>query len=163
MQVMRSLLIVALLATPVLAGPKIKAMTTDLYPSKKCKTKIAGGEGQDPVLTCPAAVKGYEVEVSFSAIDTHVTVRGDGKETSFSGQVGKKLEWRLADGKPFALLVELAEHGEEPGMKATNQRIAVLAWGESKPATEVALAARTSKALTLGWIKARAAADALVK
>lgn len=161
---MRSLLIVALLATPALAGPKvkIKAMTSELYPSKKCKTKIAGGEGQDPVLTCPAALKGYEVEVGFSARDTHVTVRGDGKETTFSGQVGKKLEWRLTDGKPYALIVELATHDDEKG-GWINERVAVVPWGASKPSTAVSIGARSSKNVTLAWIKARAAADALVK
>lgn len=50
--------------------PKITTKTTGLYPSKTCKTKIKGGEGQDPVLRCPA-LKGFDVEVSFSLACAH--------------------------------------------------------------------------------------------
>ncbi len=133
---MRSFLVLCLLSSAALAGPKVTAKTTDLYPSKKCKEKIKGGEGQDPVLTCPAAVKGYDVTVSFSAVLTHVEVSGDGKQTSFSGLVGKKLEWRLVDGKPATLLVELADADEENIGKSINKRVAVYAWGESTPKSE---------------------------
>lgn len=154
---MRSLLVLCILSSAALAAPKVTAKTTDLYPSKKCKTKIKGGEGQDPVLSCPAAVKGYDVTVSFSAVLTHVTVSGDGKETTFSGLVGKKLEWRLVDGKPAALIVELADADEENIGKSINKRVAVYAWGSSTPKAETAI--DKTMTATKAWAAARVIAD----
>lgn len=154
---MRSILIVCLVSSAALAGPKVTAKTTDLYPSKKCKEKIKGGEGQDPVLTCPAAVKGYDVTVSFSAVLTHVTVSGDGKETTFSGLVGKKLEWRLVDGKPATLLVELADADEENIGKSLNKRVAVYTWGSSTAKSETVIDKKTPA--TKAWAAARVLAD----
>jgi len=154
---MRSFLLLCLLSSAALAGPKVTAKTTDLYPSKKCKEKIKGEDGQDPVLTCPAALKGYDVTVSFSAVLTHVTVSGGGKETSFSGLVGKKLEWRLVGGKPATLLVELADADEENIGKAINKRIAIYTWGTSTPKAETKIDAKTPVAKA--WAAARVLAD----
>ena len=154
---MRSLLLLCLVSSAALAGPKVTAKTTDLYPSKKCTEKVKGQDGQDPVLTCPSAVKGYEVTVSFSAMLTHVTVSGDGKETSFSGLVGKKLEWRLVDGKPVTLLVELADADEDNPGKSINKRIAIFPWGSSTAKAETAIDKKTPVAKA--WAAARAIAD----
>lgn len=154
---MRSLLLLCVLSSAALAGPKVTAKTTDLYPSKKCKEKIKGQDGQDPVLTCPAAVKGYDVTVSFSAVLTHVTVSGDGKETSFSGLVGKKLEWRLVDGKPATLLVELTDADMDNPGKSSNKRVAVYTWGTSTPKSETAIDKKTPAAKA--WAAARVLAD----
>jgi hypothetical protein len=141
--------------------PKITSKTTGLYPSKACKTKIAGGEGQDPVLRCPA-IKGYDVEVSFSATDTFVTVTGGKQETKFSGLVGPTLEWRLANGKPFALLVELAisDTDEEGKPIERNRHIEVIALAGTRE--QVPIIGETAAAKTKARIRARALADAKV-
>jgi hypothetical protein len=154
---MRSLLLVMLFALPAIAAPKVTSKTTDLYPSKKCKEKSKGGEGQDPVLTCPAAVKGYDVTVSFSAEATQVTVSGDGKDTGFYGHLGKTLEWRLRDGKPFALIVETGDTDPDKIGKVINRRIAVYAIGADKPKAELPLGGKVST--TKQWAAARIAAD----
>ena len=154
---MRSLLLLCLLSSAALAGPKVTAKTTELYPSKKCKEKIKGQDGQDPVLSCPAAVKGYEVTVSFSAESTQVTVTGDGKETSFFGHLGPKLEWRLVDGKPVTLLVENGDTDPDKIGKVINRRISVYAVGGDKPKAETAIDKKTPAAKA--WAAARVLAD----
>ena len=140
-------------------APKITSKTTGLYPSKSCKVKVAGGEGSDPVLTCPA-VKGYSVEVYFSATDTFVTVTGNGQETKFSGLLGPTLEWRLSGGKPFALLVENAssDTDDEGKQIAKNRRIDVIALGGSRQTVEIASASAADK--QKARVRARALADA---
>ncbi len=163
-RVMVGLLLVSSVA---IAKPKLTTKTTGLYPSKACKTKIKGGEGQDPVLTCPA-VKGFGVEVFFSATDTHVTVSG-GKagDTSINGRIGDKLEWRLADGVPYALLVELAETDQDAeASPAVKPRVSVFAIGDSIAKGEVAIAAvpkaKLAKEKQRAWAEARTLADKLV-
>lgn len=162
-------LLVALLACSSLAWakPTLTTKTTGLYPSKTCKTKIEGGEGQDPVLSCPAAAKGFAVEVSFSAVDTHVTVTGPGgSSTTFSGRLGDKLEWRLANGAPYALILEMADTDHEAdGSPAVNPRVAVFAVGDSTAKGQAAIAsvpkAKLAKEKQRAWTEARALALAL--
>ncbi len=155
-----------LVSSVAMAKPKLTTKVTGLYPSKTCKTKIKGGEGQDPLLTCPA-VKGFAVEVYFSATDTHVTVSG-GKagDTSINGRLGDKLEWRLADGVPYALLVELAETDQEAeASPAVKPRVAVFAIGGSAVKGEVPIApvpkAKLAKEKLRAWAEARTLADKL--
>ncbi|MFN0248010.1 MAG: hypothetical protein ACKV2T_14060 [Kofleriaceae bacterium] len=143
--------------------PKITSKETGLYPSKACKTKIAGGEGQDPVLKCPA-MKGFEVEVSFAATTTQVSITGNGKTTSLSGLVGNKLEWRLADGKPFAILVENAidDTDEQGDPIARNRRVEVYSVGGTSPMANVPLPTLKPATRKMAWAKARTLADAIV-
>lgn len=148
------------------AKPTLSTRTTGLYPSKTCKTKIAGGEGQDPVLTCPAGAKGFAVEVSFSAVDTHVTVTGPSSSTTFSGRLGDKLEWRLANGQPYALVLEMADTDlDADGSPAVNPRVAVFAVGDSTAKGQFAIAsvvkAKLAKEKQRAWTEARALAQTL--
>ncbi len=162
----RAILGVLLISTAAWAKSKLTTKTTGLYPSKTCKTKIKGGEGQDPVLTCPAGAKGFDVTVSFSATDTHVEITGPKGVTNIGGRVGDKLEWRLADGVPYALVVELADTDQEAeGSPAVNPRIAVFAVGDSTAKSTVAIAAvpkaKLAKEKQRAWTEARAAAAKL--
>ncbi len=155
-----------LVSSVAMAKPRLTTKTTGLYPSKTCKTKIKGGEGQDPVLTCPAGAKGFAVEVFFSATDTHVTVSGKPGDTSINGRLGDKLEWRLADGVPYALLVELAETDQEAvASPVVKPRVAVFAIGNSTANGEVAIAAvpkaKLAKEKQRAWAEARILADKL--
>jgi hypothetical protein len=89
---------------------KLTSETTPLYPSKRCKTVTPASDGGDPALRCPAK-RGYQVDVSFSAWATHVEITGPSTQLSFEGYVGKQLEWRLAGGKPFAVIISVDEQG----------------------------------------------------
>lgn len=143
--------------------PKITSKETGLYPSKACKTKIAGGEGQDPVLRCPA-MKGFEVEVSFAAVTTQVSITGTTSKTDFSGLVGDKLEWRIANGKPFALLVEMADADtdDQGNPIEKNRRVEVFVLGESAPYGKVELASKKAADRRAAWAKARTLASSIV-
>lgn len=157
---------VLLVSSVAMAKPKLTTKTTGLYPSKTCKTKIAGGEGQDPVLSCPAGAKGFAVVVGFSAIDTYVTVSGAGGETTISGRVGDKLEWLLADGVPYAFIVELAETDQDAmGSPAINPRIAVFGIGDKTARSQAAIAtkpkAQQAKEKQRAWAEARTLAAKL--
>lgn len=139
----------------------ITSKTTGLYPSKTCKEKIKGGDGQDPVLTCPA-LPGHEVEISFSARDTHVTLTGGADQHSFNGWVGDKIEWRLAGGKPFAIIVAVGEWEEsdtEPGAaKVINERLLIRGVGAMSIKLEVK--DKNANKSAAAWKKARELADA---
>lgn len=87
--------------------PKFSSVKT---PIAKCKTKIKGRDGGDPVLTCPAP-KGFAVEVSYSAESTIVTIKGAGDKELVVDVVNPQpqLEWRLADKQPYAVLLRNRE------------------------------------------------------
>jgi hypothetical protein len=161
---MRTLLLATLLLAPAaaLAKPKITSQTTGLYPSKACKTKIKGEDGSDPVLRCPA-LKGFDVEVSFSAINTLVSLTSKaGTDIKLDGAIGNKLEWRLLDGKPFAVLVEVGDNDTDDDGKpiVRNRRIEVngLDGHDIHVKTEIRSKAEAQKA----WAAARVVADATV-
>ncbi len=155
-------LLISSLAAAAPRPPKITSKTTGLYPSRTCKIKIAGGDGQDPVLRCPA-VRGFDVEVSFSATDTHVTITGGTRTITFNGLVGPSLEWRLAGGKPFALLVELAlsDTDEDGEPIARNPHIEVIDLAGTRQ--QVPIIGEKPKGKKDAWAKARALADETVK
>jgi hypothetical protein len=104
---MRALVVLVALTLPAAADPKITTQSTPIYPSKLCKEKGKAGEGQDPVLTCPAPT-GYTVTVFFSAENTYAEIGGTPKQLQVGGKkVGGQIEWRLVDGKPFAIIVSV--------------------------------------------------------
>jgi len=141
--------------------PKITSKTTALYPSKSCKVKVAGGEGQDPVLRCPA-LKGFDIEVSFSATDTLVTITGGTQPITFSGLVGPTLEWRLARGKPFALLVELGISDTDEDGRPINRNPHVEVIDLAGTRQEVPIIGTKPAGKKAAWVKARALTDAKV-
>ena len=155
-------LLVSSLAAADAKAPKITSKTTGLYPSKTCKIKVAGGEGQDPVLRCPA-LKGFDVEIFFSATDTHVTITGGTKEITFSGLVGPTLEWRQVGGKPFALLVEIGTSDTDEDGKpiVRNPHIEVIDLAGTRQ--QVPIIGEKPKGKKDAWAKARALADDKVK
>ena len=166
---MRTLLVVAatfsmLVTASADTKKKITSKTTALYPSKACKTKVKGEDGSDPILRCPA-LKGYDVEVGFSAINTYVSVTNAAHvEIKVEGAVGNKLEWRLVDGKPFAVLVEVGDNDTDDDGKPVvrNRRIEVQSLdpeGKLKLKVEIKSQAETQKA----WAAARALVDAAAK
>jgi hypothetical protein len=95
---------------------KFSSRYTDL--DKSCKT-IKGGEGQDDASDC-RGIGGYRVHVWFSAMAQHIgtkTVKSEemiplATQSLDFDQTKIKLEWRLANGKPFAVIFRVFKYGE---------------------------------------------------
>lgn len=93
---------------------KFTSTYTDLQ--KDCKDKFRDvGEGQDMPAICKGP-GGYRIDVEFSACCEHVQVEG-GKAflllfpmQRFVTAMKKKLEWRLANGKPFAVIFRIDKY-----------------------------------------------------
>ena len=121
-----TLLGVALSAQAALTNapaPKFSSAYTDL--KTQCKP-IAEGEaqGDDTPLRCKG-YGGFEIRIDFSAASSHLRVQPTGDRTEESIDLAaqpldydarRKIEWRLADGKPFALIlrVEKSKEGVDP-------------------------------------------------
>jgi hypothetical protein len=86
---------------------------------KDCKT-LKGGEGQDDAYDCKG-VGGYRVYVGSSAATQMIQVSMPGKDGLYQlatqnfdfNQAKIKVEWRLANGKPFAVIARFFTYGEE--------------------------------------------------
>lgn len=105
------------------SAPKFTSAYTDL--KTQCKP-IAKGEpqGDDTPLRC-AGQGGYEVRIDFSAASSHLGVQPTDCECEerfalaqqpLNYDSKRKLEWRLADGKPFAVIlrVDKTKDGLDP-------------------------------------------------
>ena len=94
---------------------------TDLTNGKGCQPDSAGGkrsEGGDIPLVCRGP-GGYQVHISYAAVAAHASVRT--ANNSFTAQLaaqnanfneGRKIEWRLADGRPFAVIMRIIKYRE---------------------------------------------------
>lgn len=65
---------------------------------------------------------GYQIAISYSATASHITVETlDGQVTkslatqafAYDLQKGRKVEWRMADGKPFAIIMRITKYRED--------------------------------------------------
>lgn len=96
------------------AEPAFSSAYTDL--AKACRAAFAATEieeGQDMPLRC-AGPSGRSLYIYFSAEDTYLQVEATGGSASLLAQPLKlsdydrgKVEWRLADGVPFAIVVRV--------------------------------------------------------
>ena len=97
---------------------------TSVYTSlgKGCKT-LRGGPGQDDASLCPGP-DGYKVRVYFSAATMQINAEPRGSDQSASlatldlgfDDRKTKLEWRLANGKPFAVIMRVPKYADpKPG------------------------------------------------
>jgi hypothetical protein len=104
-------------------APKFSSAYTDL--KTQCKS-IAEGEaqGDDMPLRCKG-FGGYEIRIDFSAASSHLRLQPLGDKTEDSIELAeqplnydakRKVEWRLADGKPFAVIfrVDKSKEGVDP-------------------------------------------------
>ena len=93
---------------------KFSSSYTDL--KTQCK-EVSQGEpqGDDTPLRC-RGLGGYEIWIGFSAASSHLNVqrKGDRDEDSIvlatqplNYDSKRKIEWRLADGKPFAVILRV--------------------------------------------------------
>jgi hypothetical protein len=91
-------------------APKFSSAYTDL--KTQCKP-VAKGEprGDDTPLRC-AGYGGYEIRIDFSAASSHLMLKPAGAdedpidlaEQPLDYDAKRKIEWRLADGEPFAVI-----------------------------------------------------------
>ena len=85
-----------------------------------CKTIKGGTEGTDDSSDC-RGVGGYRVYVGAAAAAQMILIEKPGEEERFQvstqdfdwSQSKVKLEWRLANGKPFAVIVRVFKYDEE--------------------------------------------------
>jgi hypothetical protein len=89
--------------------PKFSSVYTDL--EKQCKNAFKEvGEGQDMPLNCKG-YGGYRISIGYSAMYSELVAETlNGKHviplaTVEGSNYGKKIEWRLANGKPFAVIL----------------------------------------------------------
>lgn len=103
--------------------PKFTSAYTDL--KTQCKPIAEGeAEGDDTPLRCEG-YGGLELRIDFSAASSHLRVqpKGDDAEDAINlaqqplnYDARRKVEWRLADGQPFAVIfrVDKSKEGVDP-------------------------------------------------
>lgn len=111
-------------ATPTpAAAAAFTSAYTDL--NKECEAAFKEeelGEGQDMPLKCKG-YGGYYISIGYSAWASHLGVQMEGDESlmiglvnegiSYNDEPGRKVEWRMADGKPFAVIVRVSSYDEK--------------------------------------------------
>jgi hypothetical protein len=112
----------------VAAGPGLnkRAQFTSAYTDLKTECKNAFkdvGEGQDMPLMCKG-YGGYKIYIYYSAWAANIALAqptksdriGDTMFLAMQGlsydQEGRKVEWRMADGKPFAVIMRVTDYKE---------------------------------------------------
>ena len=104
------------------ASTNFTSTYTDLTTDKGCRRESEedSPEGSDTPLVCPGP-GGYRIRISYAAIGAYASVEMDG---GFSVQLaeqaahfndGRKVEWRLANDRPFAVILRVAKYREARG------------------------------------------------
>ncbi|MEO6390401.1 MAG: hypothetical protein ABIP75_01035 [Pyrinomonadaceae bacterium] len=99
------------------AGSPAAVKFTSLYTNLKtqCWADGKAGEGQDQALKCKG-YGGYVIKVGYSAASSHMRIelaKSDAEPVNLPAQpinydgMGRKIEWRLANGKPFAVILRI--------------------------------------------------------
>ncbi len=154
-------------ALALAASAQRKPKFTSTYTSLGVGCKVLkGGDGQDDAKLCKGP-GGYQVRVYASAEATFINAEKKGTdESSPIVNVGLdfneskvKLEWRLANGKPFAVIIRVPIYDgrtdDKPGMgKVIGEELSVSGIGQYEFISE-SIDVKTRNAN----IKARAAAD----
>jgi hypothetical protein len=111
-------------ATPAspTAGSAFTSAYTDL--NKDCEPAFKDeeiGEGQDMPLKCKG-YGDYYISIGYSAWASHLAVQKEGDEElliglvnegiGYSDEPGQKVEWRMADGQPFAVIARVSTYDE---------------------------------------------------
>lgn len=160
-------LVLSILAFAAAVSAQKKPKFTSTYSSLGAGCKVLkGGEGQDDAKICQGP-GGYQVRVYSSADATFINAEKKGTdESSPIVNVGLdfneskvKLEWRLANGKPFAVIIRVPTYDgrtdEKPGMgKVIGEELFVSGIGEWEFISETIDAKKPN-----ANAKARAAAD----
>lgn len=102
------------------SAPAFSSAYTDL--NKDCRDAFKEvGEGQDMPLRCKG-YGGYYIYIYYSAWASHINAQMMGRddvtislamqELGYSDAKGRKIEWRMADGKPFAVILRVSHYKE---------------------------------------------------
>ncbi len=100
-------------------APRFSSVYTDL--NTQCKGEYEPTDnGQDVPLICKG-YGGYVINVGYSAWAAHIGINKPGDEASlplaaqpagYTHEKGRKIEWRMADGKPFAVIMRVSKYRE---------------------------------------------------
>jgi hypothetical protein len=102
------------------SAPTFSSAYTDL--NKQCRDAFKSvGEGQDMPLRCNG-YGGYYIYIYYSAWASHINAQLKGRddvtislamqELGYSDAKGRKIEWRMAEGKPFAVILRVSHYKE---------------------------------------------------
>ena len=97
-------------------APRFTSIYTSLGPG--CKV-LKGKGGSDDAKLC-AGPTGYQVRVYSSATMTHINAEARGTDDNFPlasvslafNESKSKVEWRLANGKPFAVILRVPKYAD---------------------------------------------------
>ena len=116
----------ASILVPASSSAQTQPVFTSLYTDLKTECKAAFkdvGEGQDMPLLCKG-YGGYKVYIYYSAFAAQIDVIRPTKSELVNDpislamqeldydQEGRKIEWRLANGKPFAVILRVSNYKE---------------------------------------------------
>ena len=117
-------------AAKVPAGPKFASSYTDL--NSECKNAVKDEqltEGQDVPLKCQG-FGGYYLTINYSAFGSQASVEMERDEEysvalpmqplGYDREKGRKIEWRTADDKPFAVIARVTEYRDDAGEDGDN-------------------------------------------
>ncbi|HUQ34495.1 MAG TPA: hypothetical protein VM095_20410 [Pyrinomonadaceae bacterium] len=106
--------------------PKFSSVYTDL--NRDCKSaltrreeKEAEARGTDIPERCKG-YGGYYVDVGYSAMASSISIYKQGSDDSiglgmyplnYVDEKGRKIEWRMAEGKPFAVIIRVPEYNDK--------------------------------------------------
>ena len=104
-----------LIAATVAAQTRFTSVYTSL--SQGCK-RLKGENGSDGAITCDG-VAGYQVRTFWSAAATFINAELKGTDETFNlatldldfDDSKTRIEWRLANGKPFAAIIRVPKYG----------------------------------------------------
>ncbi len=119
--------------------PTFRSVYTDM--KRYCKTlNDPEGEsrGSDPPGVCKG-YGGYRISIGYSAWAAHLAIKNMknpdesillGTDYGGYGAKGEKVEWRMANGKPFAVIMrfgiyEMRDGSDDPFAKRTGSRLVV--------------------------------------
>lgn len=127
-QLAASISCMGVLLAPVMNATGQRAQFSSVYTDLKrdCKAafKLKKGEemqGGDMPLKCKG-YGGYEIRIDYSAASSHLRVQPIGDKSDEAISLGSqpinydrthKIEWRLANGKPFALILRVDKSKSE--------------------------------------------------
>lgn len=107
-------------ATSIAVSAQTKFTSTYTNLGAGCQV-LRGGDGQDDAKLCKGPA-GYQVRVYSSAMATHIVAELKGSDKNFPlatvslgfNESKAKVEWRHANGKPFAAILRVPTYGEAP-------------------------------------------------
>lgn len=106
---------------PVISAPAVAFTSAYTDLNTQCKGDPKVKEGDIPQLC--KGYGGYRIAIGYSATASSISLESlDGKQTkhlatqafAYDLQKGRKIEWRMADGKPFAVIMRIVKYREDP-------------------------------------------------